>query len=49
MYFSRLKTWLILGACLIGAVLCLPNLLPAPTPWLPWRTVHLGQIGRAHV
>jgi preprotein translocase subunit SecD len=42
MYFSRLKTWLILGACLIGAVLCLPNLLPAPTPWLPWRTVHLG-------
>ena len=42
MYFSRLKTWLILGACLIGAILCLPNLAPAPAPWLPWRTVHLG-------
>ena len=42
MYFSRLKTWLILGACLIGAILCVPNLLPAPAPWLPWRTVHLG-------
>ena len=42
MYFSRLKTWLILGACLIGAILCLPNLSPAPVPWLPWRTVHLG-------
>lgn len=42
MYFSRLKTWLILGACLIGAILCLPNLFPAPAPWLPWRTVHLG-------
>jgi preprotein translocase subunit SecD len=42
MYFSRLKTWLILGACLIGAILCLPNLLPAPAAWLPWRTVHLG-------
>jgi len=42
MYFSRLKTWLILGACLIGAILCLPNLAPAPVPWLPWRTVHLG-------
>ena len=42
MYFSRLKTWLILGACLIGAVLCLPNLFPAPAAWLPWRTVHLG-------
>ena len=42
MYFSRLKTWLILGACLFGAVLCLPNLVPAPASWLPWRTVHLG-------
>jgi preprotein translocase subunit SecD len=42
MYFSRLKTWLILGACLIGAILCLPNLFAAPVAWLPWRTVHLG-------
>jgi preprotein translocase subunit SecD len=42
MYFSPLKTWLILGACLLGALLCLPNAFPAPAAWLPWRTVHLG-------
>jgi preprotein translocase subunit SecD len=42
MYFGRLKTALILGACLLGAVLCIPNMLPAPAAWLPWRTVHLG-------
>jgi protein-export membrane protein SecD len=42
MYFGRLKTALILGACLLGAVLCIPNLFPAPAAWLPWRTVHLG-------
>jgi preprotein translocase subunit SecD len=42
MYFSRLKTWVILSACLLGAILCLPNLFAAPVAWLPWRTVHLG-------
>ena len=42
MYFSRLKTMLILGACLLGAIFCIPNLVPAPAAWLPWRTVHLG-------
>jgi preprotein translocase subunit SecD len=42
MYFGRLKTALILGACLLGAILCIPNLMPAPAAWLPWRTVHLG-------
>jgi protein-export membrane protein SecD len=42
MYFSRLKTALILGACLLGVLLALPNLMPAPAAWLPWRTVHLG-------
>ena len=42
MYFSRLKTALILGACLLGAVFCLPNLIAAPAAWLPWRTVRLG-------
>jgi protein-export membrane protein SecD len=42
MYFSRLKTWLILGGCLLGAILCLPNLFAPPAAWLPWRTVHLG-------
>ncbi len=42
MYFSRLKTAAILGACLLGLLLCLPNLFPAPASWIPWRTVNLG-------
>src|SRR3974390_500426 len=42
MYFSPLKTALLLGACLVGAILCIPNLFPAPASWVPWRTVHLG-------
>ena len=42
MYFSRLKTMLIVGVCLLGALLCLPNLLPQPASWVPWRQVHLG-------
>lgn len=42
MYFSRLKTALVLGACLLGILLCLPNALTAPANWLPWRTIHLG-------
>jgi preprotein translocase subunit SecD len=42
MYFSRLKTLLILGICLLGAIVCLPNLLPQPAPWMPWRQVRLG-------
>ncbi len=42
MFFSRLKTALVLGACALGVLLCIPNLLPAPAGWMPWRTVHLG-------
>ena len=42
MYFSRLKTGLILAACVLGVLLSVPNLLPAPAGWLPWRTIHLG-------
>ena len=42
MYFSRLKSALVIGTCLLGALLCLPNLIPAPAPWMPWRTIHLG-------
>jgi preprotein translocase subunit SecD len=42
MYFSRAKTLMVLGVCLLGALLCLPNLLPAPAAWVPWRTIHLG-------
>ncbi len=42
MYFSRLKATVILGVCLIGLVVGLPNVFSAPAVWLPWRTVHLG-------
>jgi preprotein translocase subunit SecD len=42
MYFSRLKSTLILGACLLGMLLGVPNLFPTPASWVPWRTVRLG-------
>jgi preprotein translocase subunit SecD len=42
MYFSRLKAAAILGVCLLGLLVSLPNLFPAPVSWIPWRTVHLG-------
>ena len=42
LYFGRIKTALVIGACLLGALLCVPNLLPAPVSWMPWRQVHLG-------
>jgi protein-export membrane protein SecD len=42
MYFSRAKTLLILGVCVLGLLLCLPNFMPSPAPWLPWRQIHLG-------
>ncbi len=42
LYFSRVKAALIIGACLIGLLLCVPNVVPAPAPWVPWRQVHLG-------
>jgi preprotein translocase subunit SecD len=42
MYFSRMKTTLILGVCLLGVLLGVPNLFSAPAAWMPWHTVHLG-------
>jgi preprotein translocase subunit SecD len=42
LYFGPIKTALIVGACILGALLCLPNVLPAPASWVPWRQVHLG-------
>ena len=42
LYFSRARTLLILGICVLGALLTLPNFLPQPAPWVPWRQVHLG-------
>jgi protein-export membrane protein SecD len=42
MYFSRMKTTIILAVCLLGMLLGVPNLFPAPAAWMPWHTVHLG-------
>jgi len=44
MYFSRLKTLLIIGIVAAGALLSMPNLIPkdAVPAWLPLRTVNLG-------
>jgi len=42
MYFSRLKAAAILGVCLLGLLVSLPNVLPSPASWMPWRAVHLG-------
>ncbi|WP_272916175.1 protein translocase subunit SecD [Aristophania vespae] len=42
MYYSRLKMLGVLGVCLIGLVLCVPNFFKNPTSALPWHQVHLG-------
>jgi SecD/SecF fusion protein len=42
MYFSRLKAAVIIGVCLLGLLVSLPNAFSPPAEWLPWRTVHLG-------
>ena len=42
LYFSRLKTALILGACFLGALFCVPNFVAQPAGWMPWRAIHLG-------
>jgi protein-export membrane protein SecD len=42
LYFSRFKTTLILAACVLGVLLCIPNIGAAPASWLPWRQVNLG-------
>lgn len=42
LYFSPLKTALIWGACVLGVLFSLANLMPPPAPWVPWRTIRLG-------
>ena len=42
LYFSRLKTTLIVGACILGVLLSIPNLFGEPAGGLPWRTIRLG-------
>ena len=41
-YFSKLKTAIIVGVCLLGALVCIPNFVARPAAWIPWRTVGLG-------
>ena len=42
MYFSRLKTTLILAVSLLGILLCVPNFVPSPWPGMFWPRVRLG-------
>jgi protein-export membrane protein SecD len=42
LYFSRAKTAMVIGLCLLGALLCIPNFMASPNDWLPWRRVSLG-------
>jgi protein-export membrane protein SecD len=42
MIFSRGKTLAVIGVCLLGLLLCIPNFVKAPAPWMPWRHVALG-------
>ena len=42
LYFSPLKTALIWGAVALGVLFSIPNLMPAPASWVPWRTIRLG-------
>ena len=42
MYYSRLKMASVIGICLIGLALCLPNFMRQPAQSIPWRQVHLG-------
>jgi len=42
MYYSRAKMASVLGVCLLGLLLCLPNFLSSPSRGLPWRQIHLG-------
>ncbi|HQT73144.1 MAG TPA: protein translocase subunit SecD, partial [Acidiphilium sp.] len=42
LYFTRLKTTLIVLFCAIGVLLTLPNLVKRPVPGIPWPQIHLG-------
>lgn len=42
MYYSRLKMLGVMGVCVIGLLLSLPNFIKNPFPSLPWHQVHLG-------
>ena len=42
LYFSRLKTTVVLGLCVLGVLLSIPSLLGPAAASLPFRTIRLG-------
>ncbi len=42
MYHSRQKMAAILAVCLLGLLLCVPNVVRSPGGGVPWRQIHLG-------
>lgn len=42
LYFTRLKTTIIVLFCAVGVLLTLPNLIKRPLPHVPWPQIHLG-------
>ncbi|CAG4927400.1 unnamed protein product [Acidocella sp. C78] len=42
LYFTRLKTTLIVLFCAVGVLLTLPNLIKRPAQSIPWPQIHLG-------
>nr|WP_233582049.1 protein translocase subunit SecD [Asaia sp. W19] len=42
MYYSRPTMLGVLGVCVLGLLLCLPNFMRAPAAKLPWHQIHLG-------
>jgi preprotein translocase subunit SecD len=42
LYFTRLKSLLIVLVCALGVALAIPNLFTRPAAWIPWPQIHLG-------
>ncbi len=42
MYYSRQKMAAVLAVCLLGLLLCVPNVMRSPGGGIPWRQIHLG-------
>ena len=42
LYFSRLKTMLVLGVCILGVLLSIPSLIGPSAAGLPFRSIRLG-------
>ncbi|MFN7191500.1 MAG: protein translocase subunit SecD, partial [Rhodospirillales bacterium] len=45
LFFARWKIWSIVGLCLTGVILSLPNVIPRPSWWpesVPYAAMNLG-------